>query len=165
MKRGDISGYYHQQNAGKRNIAVDLRHPKGVQVVKSLVKQADVVIENFRPDVMQRLGIDYDTLAEINPRLIMLSISGFGANNTDSRRAAYAPIIHAETGLVARQAEVTGAFPAELPLSVADTNAAMHGLIGCLLCFIRDNKRAEVIMLRSPWLTQRLWRMTVCIVR
>ena len=131
-KRGDISGYYHQQNAGKRNIAVDLRHPKGVEIVKSLVKQADVVIENFRPDVMQRLGIDYDTLAEINPRLIMLSISGFGANNTDSRRAAYAPIIHAETGLVARQAEVTGAFPAELPLSVADTNAAMHGLIGLL---------------------------------
>jgi len=131
-KRGDISGYYHQQNAGKRNIAVDLGHPKGVEIVKSLVKQADVVIENFRPDVMQRLGIDYDTLAEINPRLIMLSISGFGANNTDSRRAAYAPIIHAETGLVARQAEVTGAFPAELPLSVADTNAAMHGLIGLL---------------------------------
>lgn len=132
VKRGDISGYYHQQNAGKRNIAVDLRHPKGVEIVKSLVKQVDVVIENFRPDVMQRLGIDYDTLAEINPRLIMLSISGFGANNTDSRRAAYAPIIHAETGLVARQAEVTGAFPAELPLSVADTNAAMHGLIGLL---------------------------------
>ena len=132
VKRGDISGYYHQQNAGKRNIAVDLRHPKGVEIVKSLVKQADVLIENFRPDVMQRLGIDYDTLAEINPRLIMLSISGFGANNTDSRRAAYAPIIHAETGLVARQAEVTGAFPTELPLSVADTNAAMHGLIGLL---------------------------------
>ena len=132
VKRGDISGYYHQQNAGKRNIAVDLRHPKGVEIVKLLAKQADVVIENFRPDVMQRLGIDYETLAEINPRLIMLSISGFGANNSDSRRAAYAPIIHAETGLVARQAEVTGAFPAELPLSVADTNAAMHGLIGLL---------------------------------
>ena len=132
VKRGDISGYYHQQNAGKRNIAVDLRHPKGVEIVKLLAKQAEVVIENFRPDVMQRLGIDYETLAEINPRLIMLSISGFGANNSDSRRAAYAPIIHAETGLVARQAEVTGAFPAELPLSVADTNAAMHGLIGLL---------------------------------
>ena len=132
VKRGDISGYYHQQNAGKRNIAVDLRHPKGLDIVKSLVKQADVLIENFRPDVMRRLGIDYDTLAEINPRLIMLSISGFGANNTDSRRAAYAPIIHAETGLIARQAEVTGAFPTELPLSVADTNAAMHGLIGLL---------------------------------
>jgi len=132
VKRGDISGYYHQQNAGKRNIAVDLKHPKGVEIVKSLVKQADVLIENFRPDVMQRLGIDYDTLNEINPKLIMLSISGFGANNADSHRAAYAPIIHAETGLVARQAELTGAFPSGLPLSVADINAAMHCLIGLI---------------------------------
>ncbi len=140
VKRGDISGYYHQQNAGKRNIAVDLRHPKGVEIVRSLVTQADVLIENFRPDVMQRLGLDYDTLAEINPRLIMLSISGFGANNPDSRRAAYAPIIHAETGLVARQAEITGAFPSELPLSVADTNAAMHGLIGLLAALYARQK-------------------------
>ena len=81
VKRGDISGYYHQQNAGKRNIAVDLRHPKGLLIAKSLAEQADVLIENFRPDVMARFGIDYETLAEINPRLIMLSISGFGANN------------------------------------------------------------------------------------
>ena len=132
VKRSGISGYYHQQNAGKRNIAVDLRHPKGLLVAKSLVAEADVLIENFRPDVMQRLGLDYDTLADINPRLIMLSISGFGANNADSRRAAYAPIIHAETGLIARHAELTGAFPAELPLSVADTNASMHGLVGLL---------------------------------
>ena len=132
VKRSGISGYYHQQNAGKRNIAVDLRHPKGLMITKSLVEQADVLIENFRPDVMQRLGLDYDTLAEINPRLIMLSISGFGANNADSRRAAYAPIIHAETGLIARQAELTGAFPTELPLSFADTNASMHGLVGLL---------------------------------
>jgi len=131
-KVGNISGYYHQQNAGKRNISVNLSEPAGVDIVKSLVAQADVLIENFRPDVMGRLGLSYETLAEINPRLIMLSISGFGADNPDSRRAAYAPIVHAETGLVARQAEITGAHPAELPLSVADTNAAMHGLIGML---------------------------------
>ena len=132
VKRSGISGYYHQQNAGKRNIAVDLRHPKGLSVAKALVAAADVLIENFRPGVMQRLGLDYDSLAEINPRLIMLSISGFGANNADSSRAAYAPIIHAETGLIARQADLTGAFPTELPLSVADTNASMHGLVGLL---------------------------------
>lgn len=132
VKRSDISGYYHQQNAGKRNIAVDLHDPKGVLIAKSLVAEADVLIENFRPDVMQRLGLDYDTLAEINPRLIMLSISGFGANNADSHRAAYAAIVHAETGLIARQAELTGAPPTDLPLSVADTNASMHGLVGLL---------------------------------
>ncbi|MEJ6702549.1 MAG: CaiB/BaiF CoA-transferase family protein [Pseudomonadales bacterium] len=131
-KVGNISGYYHQQNAGKRNISVNLSEPAGVDIVKSLVAQADVLIENFRPDVMGRLGLSYETLTEINPRLIMLSISGFGADNPDSRRAAYAPIVHAETGLVARQAEITGSHPTELPLSVADTNAAMHGLIGML---------------------------------
>ncbi|MGB0693658.1 MAG: CoA transferase, partial [Pseudomonadales bacterium] len=73
----DISGYYHQQNVGKRNICVDLAAAEGVKLVKSLVGSADVLIENFRPDVMGRLGLDYETLAAINPRLIMLSISGF----------------------------------------------------------------------------------------
>ncbi|MGV0033421.1 MAG: CaiB/BaiF CoA transferase family protein [Candidatus Azotimanducaceae bacterium WSBS_2022_MAG_OTU7] len=131
-KIGDISGYFHQQNAGKRNVSVDLKDALGVELAKSLAASADVLIENFRPDVMGRLGLGYETLKALNPRLIMLSISGFGANNPDSPRAAYAPIVHSETGLVARQAEITGAFPAELPLSVADTNASMHGLIGLL---------------------------------
>lgn len=131
-KIGGISGYYNQQNAGKRNIAVDLSNAKGVELVKSLVAEADVLLENFRPDVMGRLGLDYETLSKINPRLIMVSISGFGADNADSRRAAYAPIVHAEIGLVARQAEISGAYPTELALSVADTNAGLHGLVGLL---------------------------------
>ena len=62
----------------------------------------------------------------------MLSISGFGANNPDSRRAAYAPIVHAETGLVERQAQISDAFPADIACSVADTNASLHGLVGLL---------------------------------
>jgi len=131
-KVGDVSGYFNQQNSGKRNVCVDLSDKQGVELVKSMVGVCDVLIENFRPDVMVRFGLDYDTLSAINPRLIMLSISGFGADNPDSRRAAYAPIIHAETGLVARQSAITGAFPAELPLSVADTNAGMQGLVGLL---------------------------------
>ena len=135
-KVGDISGYFQQQNAGKRNICVDLRTDEGIDVARALVAEADILIENFRPDVMPRFGLDYDSLAEINPRLIMLSISGFGANNAESHRAAYAPIIHAETGLVARQALLTDAFPAELPLSVADTNAGMQGLVGLLVAVI-----------------------------
>ena len=125
-KVGDVSGYFNQQNSGKRNVCVDLSDKQGVELVKSMVGVCDVLIENFRPDVMVRFGLDYDTLSAINPRLIMLSISGFGADNPDSRRAAYAPIIHAETGLVARQSAITGAFPAELPLSGADTNAGMQ---------------------------------------
>ena len=131
-KVAGIAGYYHQQNAGKRNISVNLSETAGGELVKALVAQADVLIENFRPDVMGRLGLDYDTLATINPRLIMLSISGFGANNVDSRRAAYAPVIHAETGLINRQAEISNAYPADIAVSVADTNASLHGLVGLL---------------------------------
>ena len=131
-KVAGISGYFNQQNAGKRGISVDLSDSRGAELVKKLVAEADVLIENFRPDVMGRLGLSYDILAEVNPKLIMLSISGFGANNVDSRRAAYAPIVHAETGLVERQAEISNAFPADIACSVADTNASLHGLVALL---------------------------------
>ena len=127
-----ISGYFNQQNAGKRDISIDLTQPQGVALTKQLVAQADVLIENFRPDVMGRLGLSYDVLTEINPRLVMLSISGFGANNPDSRRAAYAPIVHAEIGLVDRQAQISNSFPADMATSIADTNASLHGLVALL---------------------------------
>ena len=81
----------------------------GADLIKQLAAKADVLIENFRPDVMGRLGLGYDVLKQINPRLVMLSISGFGHNGPESRRAAYAPIVHAESGLIARQKKVTGA--------------------------------------------------------
>ncbi len=131
-KIAGISGYFNQQNAGKRDISIDLRDSAGVELVRRLADQADVLIENFRPDVMPRFGLDYETLARSNPRLIMLSISGFGAGNEDSRRAAYAPVIHAETGLVERQASLSDAFPADMATSIADTNASLHGLIALL---------------------------------
>jgi crotonobetainyl-CoA:carnitine CoA-transferase CaiB-like acyl-CoA transferase len=131
-KIAGVSGYFNQQNAGKQGISVDLSQARGAELVKKLVVEADVLIENFRPDVMGRLGLDYATLTAVNPSLIMLSISGFGADNPDSRRAAYAPIVHAETGLVERQAELSGAFPADIACSVADTNASLHGLVALL---------------------------------
>ncbi|MEQ8859511.1 MAG: CoA transferase [Pseudomonadales bacterium] len=130
--RGGIAGYFNQQNAGKRGICVDLTMAEGVELVQALAAEADILIENFRPDVMGRLGLAYPVLAERNPRLIMLSISGFGANGPESRRAAYAPIIHAESGIMARQAEIGGNHPVDMALSVADTNAALHGLVAVL---------------------------------
>jgi crotonobetainyl-CoA:carnitine CoA-transferase CaiB-like acyl-CoA transferase len=139
-KVGGISGYYHQQNAGKRNISIDLSQPLGTELTKRLVAESDVLIENFRPDVMGRLGLDYEVLAAINPRLIMLSISGFGRDNPDSRRAAYAPVIHAETGLVERQAYLSNAFPAEMSLSIADTNASLHGLVALLAALLARDR-------------------------
>ena len=136
----DLPGYYHQQNAGKRNICIDLRADGAKELVYELVKKADVLIENYRPDVMPRLGIGYDDLAAINPRLIMLSISGFGHNGPESHRPAYAPIVHAETGQMARQAQ-RGDIPfRDLPLSVADTNASLHGLVGLLSAVIQRER-------------------------
>jgi crotonobetainyl-CoA:carnitine CoA-transferase CaiB-like acyl-CoA transferase len=133
---GGVPGYYHQQNAGKRNICLDLRAPGAAELVFDLVREADILIENFRPDVMPRLGLGYDVLQAVNPRLIMLSISGFGHGGPESRRPAYAPIVHAEVGLLDRTRRRTGKGPVELPLSVADTNASLHGLIGTLAAVI-----------------------------
>ena len=133
---GGIPGYYHQQNAGKRNICIDLRAPGAKELVFDLVREADILIENYRPDVMQRLGLGYATLREVNPRLIMLSITGFGHNGPESHRPAYAPIVHAEAGLMDR-ASRRGNIPyRDLPLSVADTNASLHGLVGLLASVI-----------------------------
>ena len=134
--KGGVPGFYHQQNAGKRNICIDLRAPGARELVLDLVRQADILIENYRPDVMGRLGLGYDVLSQANPRLIMLSISGFGAGGPESRRPAYAPIVHAEMGLIARQARRNGIPKTDLPLSVADTNASLHGLIGLLSAVI-----------------------------
>lgn len=133
---GGVPGYYHQQNAGKRNICIDLRADGARELVLELVAEADILIENYRPDVMPRLGLGYDALSAANPRLIMLSISGFGQGGPESHRPAYAPIVHAETGQMHRQA-ARGDIPyRDLPLSVADTNASLHGLVGLLAAVI-----------------------------
>jgi len=128
----NITGYFHQQNAGKQNICIDLRAPDAPDLVKQLVAQADIVIENYRPDVMDRLGIGYADLNAVNKKIIMLSISGFGRNGPESTRPTYAPVIHAEAGLIARATNKDGVKLHDLPLSVADTNASLHGLVGIL---------------------------------
>jgi CoA:oxalate CoA-transferase len=131
-----IAGYYHQQNAGKRNICIDLRATGAAALMIDLVRKADILIENYRGDVMGRLGLGYEVLSAANPRLIMLSISGFGKDGPEARRAAYAPIIHAETGLLERIAGHTGHPLADQPFTVADTNAGLHGLVAVLSAVI-----------------------------
>jgi crotonobetainyl-CoA:carnitine CoA-transferase CaiB-like acyl-CoA transferase len=133
------AGYFNQQNVGKRGICVDLDVAGAADLIKQLVAKADVLIENFRPDVMGRLGLGYAVLQKVNPRLVMLSISGFGHDGPESRRAAYAPIVHAESGLIARQQKATGSFAADIAVSIADTNAALHGLVGLLSALLMRN--------------------------
>ena len=135
--QGGVPGYYHQQNAGKRNICIDLRADGAKELVFDLVREADVLIENYRPDVMPRLGFGYEALKQVNPRLVMLSISGFGAVGPESHRPAYAPIVHAETGLLHRLAHRGGIPFRDLPLSGAETNASLHGLVGLLAAIVQ----------------------------
>ncbi len=130
LRRGTQTGYYAQQNAGKRAVCIDLTRPGGPDTVRLLADQADVVIENFRPGVLAQYGLDYRTLSADHPELIMVSISGFGQEGPESRRAAYAGILHAESGWLHRQAQSANARPTDSQLSVADTTAGLHGLVG-----------------------------------
>jgi CoA:oxalate CoA-transferase len=92
------SAYFGQLNAGKKSIALDLKSPEAIRLVHRMVESTDIVVENFRPGVMERLGLGYETLRKINPRLIYCSISGYGQTGAQSERPAYAMIVHAESG-------------------------------------------------------------------
>ncbi|MFP6654618.1 MAG: CoA transferase, partial [Myxococcota bacterium] len=105
LDRGGLSGYYTQQNAGKESICIDLESSGATELVRRLANEADIVIENFRPNVMAKHGLSWEALSASHPSLIMLSISGFGQKGPESHRAAYASVLHAEAGIVARQAE------------------------------------------------------------
>jgi crotonobetainyl-CoA:carnitine CoA-transferase CaiB-like acyl-CoA transferase len=132
-KVAGISGYYTQQNVGKRSICLDLTKPEAQELARKLAAEADVVTENFRPGIMASFNLGWDDLRAVNPKLVMLSISGFGQEGPERDRASYAPIIHAEMGLLQRQQQVAGADrPVDIALSVADTSTGMHGLIGLL---------------------------------
>jgi crotonobetainyl-CoA:carnitine CoA-transferase CaiB-like acyl-CoA transferase len=139
-----LSGYYVQQNVGKRDICVDLRKQGAPALIRKLAARADVLIENFRPGVMAQFGLSYPELARDNPRLIMLSISGFGQTGPESQRPAYAAVLHAESGIVARQATIDGTRPVDPHVSVADMNVALHGLSALLAAlFMRDRAGSQ----------------------
>jgi crotonobetainyl-CoA:carnitine CoA-transferase CaiB-like acyl-CoA transferase len=132
-KINDLSGYFTQQNAGKRSVCVDLARPGAADLMLRLAAKADIVLENFRPGIMAGFGLGWEQLSEVNPGLVMLSISGFGQTGPERDRASYAPIIHAETGLLERQQSVTGTDGAQdFALSIADTYSGLHGLVGTL---------------------------------
>jgi CoA:oxalate CoA-transferase len=96
--RDGHSAYFGQLNAGKRSLALDLKSADAIRLVHQLVAETDILVENFRPGVMDRLGLGYEALCKINPRLIYCSISGYGQSGPAAERAAYAMIVHAESG-------------------------------------------------------------------
>jgi crotonobetainyl-CoA:carnitine CoA-transferase CaiB-like acyl-CoA transferase len=96
--RNGASTSFGQLNAGKKSIALDLKQPAAVAAVRRLVETGDVVVENFRPGVMRRFGLDYEALAPIKPGLVYCAISGYGQTGPSSQLPAYAPVIHAASG-------------------------------------------------------------------
>src|SRR3954468_2864052 len=97
---GGVPAYFAQQNCGKRCISVDLRLPAGRELVVDLAAAADVVLENFRPGVLDRLGLGYETVSTRNPKVVFCSITGYGHDGPMAGRRAYAPVMHAEIGLM-----------------------------------------------------------------
>ena len=94
-----IRGLYANCNRGKRCLAVDLASPDGVEIVLSLAERSDVVVQNFRPGVVERLGIDFDTVAARNPDVIYGSVSGFGPDGPYSQRAVLDPVVQGLVGI------------------------------------------------------------------
>lgn len=99
-----ITPVFAHFNAGKRSIAVDLKQSAGQELVKQLIADADVVVENFRPGIMSKFGLDFASLSAAYPELVYCSISGFGQSGPYVNRAAYAPIVHAASGFDSVQA-------------------------------------------------------------
>jgi CoA:oxalate CoA-transferase len=96
--RNGASTSFGQLNTGKKSLVLDLKRPDAVAIVHRLVKTADIVVENFRPGVMARFGLDYPKLRAVNPALIYCAISGYGQTGPSAGRPAYAPVIHASSG-------------------------------------------------------------------
>jgi crotonobetainyl-CoA:carnitine CoA-transferase CaiB-like acyl-CoA transferase len=131
-RTNSISTYYTQQNLGKRNISLDLGQAESRELLRRMAGKADVLLENFRPGVMDRLGLGYAALAPENPRLVYAAITGYGQAGPWAHRRAYAPLIHAEMGLLEGFARYRGDEAKQEPYSHADVFSGVYCLAGIL---------------------------------
>jgi crotonobetainyl-CoA:carnitine CoA-transferase CaiB-like acyl-CoA transferase len=150
--KGNMSAMYIAANRGKRSIAVDLKAPAGRDVIGALVRRSDVVIENFRPGAMGRLGLGYEALAALNPRLVYVSISGFGQTGPDVGGRVYDAVVQAVGGVAAAHRDPRTREPALLATAICDKLTALtaaQALAAALFARERDGKgrRIELSML------------------
>jgi len=127
-----IATYFTQQNCGKRNISLDLKQPRAVELLRSLAARSDVVLENFRPGVMERMGLGYEVLSAVDPRLIYASLTGYGQTGPWQDRRAYAPVVGAESGFTWTQGMARGGDFANDVISHGDAYAALECLAAIL---------------------------------
>lgn len=162
-----LATYFIQQNVGKSNISLDFTHPRAVDIARRLADISDVVIENFRPGVMERLGLGYDELSARNPRLVYASISGYGATGPWVDRRAYAPVVNAETGLTKHQGDVRDGDYANDPFSHGDVYTGMEAAAGILAALLQrertgrgqflDISMAETLLYVNEHAHDQLW--------
>lgn len=127
----EFSAYYAQYNRGKLGVGVDLATPEGKQVLKDLVRGADVLVENFRPGTMEKLGVGYEVLREINPRLVYTAISGYGRTGSRSRRPAFDNTAQAAGGIWSMNGYAEHP-PVRVGVTIGDLSATLFAVIGTL---------------------------------
>jgi crotonobetainyl-CoA:carnitine CoA-transferase CaiB-like acyl-CoA transferase len=145
---GTDSAYFVSVNRNKRSIIIDLKKAEGLEIVKKLVEKSDVIIENFRPGVAKQLGICYDHLSNINPKLVYCSISGFGQNGPYRDKPGYDLVALAMSGLMSITGEPDRP-PVKLGVPIADLTTAMLAalsIIAALLCREKTGKGQYIDM-------------------
>ncbi len=140
--RDGRSGYYVQQNRGKKSLCLDLKNPAGAAIIKELIPKFDVLVENFAPGVIGRLGFDYQVVSALNPKIIMCSISTFGQNGPLATRPGYDFIGCAYSGVLSMIGE-----PERLPVlpqvGIGDISTGVHGLTAILAALLHRERTGE----------------------
>jgi crotonobetainyl-CoA:carnitine CoA-transferase CaiB-like acyl-CoA transferase len=155
---GSESLYYMAYNGSKRAIALDLRAPEGLVLLRRLMEKADVVVENFRAGTMEQMGLGYEVLAQVNPRLILVSISGFGIEGPYAARPAFDEIIQSMSGLASLTGEADGP-PMLTATYVADFVTGLYGAIAALLALQIRSQTG-----RGQWVLTNLFHSLVSIL-
>ena len=133
---------FQNLHRNKRSITLDLKNPRGVEVLKRLAAKADVLVENYRPDVKHRLGIDYETLSKVNPRLVYASISGFGQSGPYRDRPGYDQIAQGMGGLMSITG-LPGQGPVRVGIPVADLTSGLFLAQGILVALLEREKSGK----------------------
>ncbi|HYR79975.1 MAG TPA: CoA transferase, partial [Candidatus Dormibacteraeota bacterium] len=121
------SGYFVQHNRGKKGICVDLKTPEGLAIIKELIAQTDVMVENFAPGVIGRLGLDYDSVSRLNPKIVMCSISAFGQHGPLANEPGFDYLGAAYAGIVSMGGEPDGA-PMVIMTAIGDVSTGAHAM-------------------------------------
>lgn len=137
-----VSTYYLCANRGKQSIALDMKSPEGMTIVRELAAKADVVVENFRSGTAERLGVGWQALREINPKLIYCSISGYGQTGPDATRPGYDFVMQAESGLMAITGEASG-DPLRVGVAITDIVCGMVAAQSILAALFEREKTGE----------------------